>query len=222
MTEMQAKGIQVKQAIEDADVMIVEAALLEANNFDSVTITGEDIDLLVLLTALGISKQNVYFQKTGKGKTATVLYSSNSFKYEAQDILFLHAISGCDTTSAPFGIGKKKVMQLYNKNPWLLDMLKVFKDPEASHNQIAEIGEKFLVKLYGGTIDIDNLEELRYRAFSTVVAKPKCELARLPPTRDAAKYHSFRTYLQVQTWMGNQGSSQKMPSAWGWRLTTRG
>ena len=60
-SEMEAKGIQVKQAVEDADVMIVETALTVADNYDSVIITGEDIDLLVLLTALGSSKMNVYF-----------------------------------------------------------------------------------------------------------------------------------------------------------------
>lgn len=67
MTEMAAKGIEVKQAIEDADVMIVETAISKAADFDSVTITGEDVDLLVLLTALGSSQKNVYFQKSWRG-----------------------------------------------------------------------------------------------------------------------------------------------------------
>lgn len=221
-SEMEAKGIKVKQAVEDADVMIVETAVSAADMYDSVIITGEDIDLLVLLTALGSSKKNVYFQKSGKGNSPTVLYSAHSFKYEPQDILFLHAVSGCDTTSAPFGIGKNKVMQIYSKNPDLSEILAIFKDPEATPTQIADDGEKFLVKLYGGTIELDSLEELRYRIFSTAVAKSKCQLARLPPTRDAAKYHLFRTYLQIQAWMGSQGCHQKLPSAWGWKLTKRG
>lgn len=202
--------------------MIVETAVSAADKYYSVIITGEDIDRLVLLTALGSSKKNVYFQKRGKGNSPTMLYSSNSFKNKPQDILFLHAISGCDTTSAPFGIGKNKVMQMYSKNPSLSELLAIFKDPEATPNQIVDSGEKFLVKLYGGTIDVDNLEEMRYRIFSNVVAKSRCQLARLPPTKDATKYHLFRTYLQVQTWMGSQGSHQKLPSAWGWKLTKRG
>lgn len=220
--ELEAKGIQVKQAVEDADVLIVETGVSVAEDYDSVVISGEDIDLLVLLNALGFSKKNIYFQKSGKGNTPTVLYSSHSFKHGPQDILFLHAISGCDTTSAPFGIGKKKVIQTYKKNPGLSEMLDIFKDPEAAPAQIADVGEKFLVKLYGGNIERDNLDELRYRIFTTVVAKPSCQLARLPPTRDAAKYHSFRTYQQVQTWMGSQGVYEKLPSAWGWKITKRG
>ena len=62
-----------------------------AADFDSVTITGEDVDLLVFLTALGSSQKNVYFQKSGRGNAPSVLYSSASCKYNTQDILFLHA-----------------------------------------------------------------------------------------------------------------------------------
>ncbi|KYQ49578.1 hypothetical protein ALC60_11363 [Trachymyrmex zeteki] len=35
----------------------------------------------------------------------------------------------------------------------------------------------------------------------------------LPPTTSAARQHIFRTYLQVQTWLGNY----KDPEDWGWR-----
>lgn len=120
MTEMQGgKGIEVKQATEDADVMIVPPAVSAAEHYASVTITGEDIDLLVLLSALGNARKNIYFQKTGKGRTPTLVYSSHSFKHDPKDILFLQAISGCDTISAPFGIGQKKVIQIYKANPEL-------------------------------------------------------------------------------------------------------
>lgn len=54
--------------------------------------------------------------------------------------------------------------------------------------------------------------------FTRSVTKAKLELARLPPTRDAANYHSLRTYQQVQAWLGNE----LRPSVWGWSLTTRG
>ena len=35
---------------------------------------------------------------------------------------------------------------------------------------------------------------------------------------DAAKYHSLRTYQQVQAWLGNE----LLPSLWGWSINTRG
>lgn len=36
----------------------------------------------------------------------------------------------------------------------------------------------------------------------------------LPPTEAAARFHSFRVYLQVQTWIGNKLN----PVEWGWCL----
>ena len=35
----------------------------------------------------------------------------------------------------------------------------------------------------------------------------------LPPTKAAARFHSFRTYLQVQTWL----NIELNPLEWGWR-----
>lgn len=110
-------------------LIIVETALSEAINFDGVLKTGEDKDIFVLSTAFGYSTMNVYFQKAGEGNTTTILYSSHSFNPEAQYILFLHAISGCDTTFHLVEMEKKKVMQLYNNSSVLFDMLIVFPQP---------------------------------------------------------------------------------------------
>lgn len=37
----------------------------------------------------------------------------------------------------------------------------------------------------------------------------------LPPTSDAAKFYSMRTYYQVQIWLG---STSLLPQDWGWNL----
>jgi len=108
MTRMADASIEVKQAYEDADVMIVNTALSKASEFDSVIITAEDVDILILLTALGTSTKNIYLQKSGRGSGPSVLYSPSSCSFPPKDILFLHAVSGCDTTSAPYGLGKIK------------------------------------------------------------------------------------------------------------------
>ena len=48
--------------------------------------------------------------------------------------------------------------------------------------------------------------------------KGKFTLASLPPTDAAARFHSLRTYHQVQKWLGNDLS----PTNWGWNATTKG
>ena len=49
------------------------------------------------------------------------------------------------------------------------------------------------------------LTDCKRQSFATKVAKSSTtvEVHSLPPTTDAAKYHSFQVYCQVQEWMGN-------------------
>ncbi|GBN54026.1 hypothetical protein AVEN_108659-1 [Araneus ventricosus] len=56
-------NICVQQAVEDADLMIVNTVISVAPQYDYVRVVGEDIDLLVLLTALASTHSNVFFPK---------------------------------------------------------------------------------------------------------------------------------------------------------------
>ncbi|GBO01474.1 hypothetical protein AVEN_222617-1 [Araneus ventricosus] len=153
---LQKANICVQQPVEDADLTIVNTAISVAPQYDYVRVVGEDIDLLVLLTALASTHSNVFIQKCGRRKTPDSYYSTTSFNHKfSNELLFIHAISGCDITSALFG---------------------------------------------------------------QAAAKTKFNLARLPPTTDAAQLHSMRSYQQVQTWLGNE----KDPLEWGWMHTPSG
>ena len=82
--KLQAKQICVKQAVEDADTLIVNSALEKAQNCGCVVIVGEDTDLLVLLTALTPASSNsssLYMLKPGKGKLPNILYTPREFKH---------------------------------------------------------------------------------------------------------------------------------------------
>ena len=41
----------------------------------------------------------------------------------------------------------------------------------------------------------------------------------LPPTSAVTKYHSLRTYQQVQAWIGE--STHVPPDEWGWKVVNR-
>lgn len=87
-----------------------------------------------------------------------------------------------------------------------------------SHEAIAKAGEKCFVALYGGDFKKDTLNSLRYQLFVKCAANAKINLARLPPTEEAASHHSYRTYHQVQKWLG----TNKSPTEWGWKLDDQG
>ena len=77
---------------------------------------GEDVDLLILLTARTQIDEIIYFLKPGRIQQRTEMYSSKSLSAYPKcqnDILFLHAITDSDTTSAMFRRGKASVLKLF-------------------------------------------------------------------------------------------------------------
>lgn len=94
----------------DADTEIVRTAIQKSSQSDKVIIICEDTDVLVILTALAPNDKEIFFIKPPRGKTNAKLYSSRSLNNHPvmkSNILFIHAMSGCDTTSAFYRKGKK-------------------------------------------------------------------------------------------------------------------
>ncbi|XP_066601596.1 uncharacterized protein [Prorops nasuta] len=65
---------------------------------------------------------------------------------------------------------------------------------------------------------IRELNYLRYQHFIKSSKKTKFNLLSLPPTAAAAQQHTFRTYYQMQTWLGLYLD----PLKWGWQRTPNG
>ena len=126
----------------------------------------------------------------------------------------IHALSGCDTVSSPHRIGKKKALDMM-RDP-AVDPLQKFRDSGSTHEDIQEAGEWALLKLYSA-VRCTTLDRLRYIKQAQIVGKAAIsksfELASLPLTSGAAKFHSYRAYHTVQQWMSNELS----PLEWGWR-----
>lgn len=117
-TKLEAHNFTFKQAVEDADALIVQTAIELASSFSSVCVIGEDVDLLVLLTAKIRDISNIYFRKPGRENKEDVFYSPTSFQYDkpiAKCLLVVHVFSGCDTTSALFNQGKIKFLKNLEK-----------------------------------------------------------------------------------------------------------
>jgi len=129
--------------------------------------------------------------------------------------MFIHAIGGCDTTSALFQKGKIKHLKTVQKHPELHDSLLIFNNESSSPEEIERAGEKYLLALYKAPAHIKSLNILRHDVFQRTAAsnKKQVQLARLPPTVDAAREHLHRVYLQIQLWRGNKPN----PQNWGWK-----
>ncbi|GBN04671.1 hypothetical protein AVEN_31094-1 [Araneus ventricosus] len=146
------------------------------------------------------------------------MYSSQSLtsftKCQAH-ISFLHAITGCDTTSAFFKRGKTKAFKLFEKRHDLIDCVEVFTHIGSSPDIILTNGTRFLLAMYGAPNKIASIDKYRYLRFVKNTSNNKLvQVSCLPPTSAAAYQHLCRVYYQVQVCLGNELD----PENWGWVL----
>ncbi len=74
----------------------------------------------------------------------------------------MHAVSGCDTVSAPYRQGKRKAFNTVHHHQDK-HMLETFRNSESTHSDIEHAGEQFLLKLYGAG-QVKTLDKYRHIA----------------------------------------------------------
>lgn len=212
------KFIKTRQAAADADRLIVQTALSESGYSHPVVVIGTDTDLLVMLISLAPPDCDMYMLcSTNPIALYNITLIQNAVGNKKPHLLFAHSVTGCDTVSALFGVGKKKAIDILDQYTDD-DSLDVFTNETSSKEQIASVGEKFILKLYGAPKSVDKLDKQRYLSYNKSIRRSSLttafKLESLPPTSRAAYFHSLRTYLQVQQWIGNTPDATK----WGWYL----
>ena len=92
---------------------------------------------------------------------------------ECDELLFIHAYSGCDLTSRIFGIGKKSAFQkLMKSDPVMKSCASAFIVQNKSRKDIPELCKELVVNLFGGKSK-DILSSLRHINFTNKVASAK-------------------------------------------------
>jgi hypothetical protein len=128
----------------------------------------------------------------------------------------LHALGGCDTTSAIYGHGKGTVFSKINKDSKMHLHCTTLQNSEASVDDVCKAGVQLMVAIYGGKPG-DSLECLRYAAYCSTSLSRRFQAERLPPSESAARLHAMRVHLQAVVW-GTLGRSALKPTQWGWSL----
>ena len=149
-----SSGITVKQAESDADTLIVSTAFQMAEGserYQPVVVVGTDTDLLVMLVVRATSYMDMFVLCH---RNPITLYSVEQLHQALgstiQHLLFIHTISGCDTTSALYGQGKVKALKLAQKQGAnLCSHMDVFSLHSSTREDVTTAGEQFLLILYG-------------------------------------------------------------------------
>ncbi|GBO05087.1 hypothetical protein AVEN_134495-1 [Araneus ventricosus] len=77
-------------------------------------------------------------------------------------------MSRCDTTSALFNYAKLKFVQTLKNNNDLLKVIEIFKNPDMTPEAVVDVGNRFLVSLYGypiTTSDTPSLNNVSYKCY---------------------------------------------------------
>ncbi|CAG2215571.1 unnamed protein product [Mytilus edulis] len=111
----------------------------------------------------------------------------------------VHALTGCDTTSAIFGFGKKTVFKLIRKSPSKFTNLQNFDKIDFSTSLSA--ARELISSLYDpkdkfASSHVD-LNKLRVK----LATCKDTSLLRLPPSEPAFKEHVLRSCLQTKIWI---------------------
>ena len=227
MQYLSAAHIQTEQAKSDADTDIVATALkLAASPSSNVAVFAEDTDILaMLLHHRHDSMGKVYMISYGKKKQKSADKVIDISKVQAKlgkdkckKILVLHALGGSDTTSAVFGHGKGTIFSKLSSSPKLTESIDILQDPCALTDDVKRAGLHLLIAMYGGG-DSDTLGRLRHAAYTKMISTSlnRLQPERLPPSENAAYFHSLRVHLQAVTWK-TLGQINLDPTLWGWKL----
>ena len=115
--------------------------------------------------------------------------------------------------------GKKKIVKVLEERNDLREAVKVFYNSELSAESIASVGERLILALCNAPKKFTSLNIFRFYCSVKCVAGNRSEaLENNPPSKAAAEQHSYRVYLQIQAWLGNN----MVPTEWGWKESSIG
>ena len=202
---------------EEADTRMMLHVQYSGNrNANRVVLVSPDTDVLVLLihhfSELGVSE--LYF-KTGR----TSIYANytrfipvhqlceNMTEEQRHVLLSVYCLTGCDSCSALFSIGKKKVFNAMIGNAEDIRLIATMGTDENLPTQVKQVCVKFVGMLYGA-VNCASLNKLRTeKVLKNKNVKPK----KLPPTDDSFLLHMLRCTYQLLVWKGCLSAMRQLP-----------
>ena len=173
---LQNVGCITHYANGDADLLIVKTAV-ESPRTSTTVLVGDDTDLLVLLCYHASEDgYDLYFRPEPKANARGARawhvkkVKEKLGKEVCRNLLFLHAITGCGTTSRLYGVGRATALKKFENVLHFKEQSNVF----SCHSAVSDVVtacEKALVSLFGGKPGV-GLNALRYqRYFENLASK---------------------------------------------------
>ena len=158
---------------EEADYrMILHAHDAYLKGYRKVLISANDTDVVVIAVAAVSALEGLELWVTfGRGQNVIYIPTHEIARklghQRSQGLLFLHAITGCDTVSAFNGIGKKTAWDVWTGMPHLWPLFQKLASAPVSVSEadIEEI-ERFVVVMYSRTSPAHKVNDARKQLFT--------------------------------------------------------
>ena len=185
-------------AHDEADVTMISYVLQAASCGQKVIrVLSDDTDVFVLLVywVYQAKLQCKIQMERWDGTVLNINATCADLGPRCLQLLGVHALSGCDTTSYPYGKGKISALNtlLAGDFPGLATVLG---EVGATPTDLMEAAKPFFLALYGQQPDM-SMESARFSLFTK---KKNAKVMTLPPTSDNLLLHVLRSHLQVMLW----------------------
>ena len=144
--------------------------------------------------------EDIYFLQEKSSQAWSIRSAKNANMDVKQYLLFIHAITGCDTTSYLFGMGKVAVANLVRKSRHLQVASKTFMKIDSAPDEVGEASITAVKILYIEPM-ARLLTKISYQKFMQISHGHKISPKTLPTSERAAYFHGLRAYHQVMQWV---------------------
>ena len=183
---------------EEADTRLILHASLQDTD---VVVVAKDTDVFVLMVYAYNKLQpcSKWYMKIDHEKYVDISKVSNHLGTEISSYLpQLHSLTGCDTTSFFYGVGKIKVLNKVKKNKESLNLLQHVGQNEKLSQRGFEDSMKFVQTVMYSGKETESLVETRIRLYKSL--KTKASLA-IPPDPDSLRQAMLRVHFQAYYWL---------------------
>ena len=183
---------------EEADTRLILQACQKNTNC---VVVSKDTDVFVLLV-FAFAAKDIKYSWAMKIDHNKYINIQKVVQYLGKEIALklphVHAITGCDTTSFMFSVGKIKVLKKCMKQIKQLDLLSGFGESSVINHEIIQNVSKFIQTVcYSGFKD-ENLVETRVRLYRKMKTKT---LQTLPPDPKSMEQAILRIQHQLYYWL---------------------
>ena len=207
---------------EEADTRLLLHAKHAASDFLRIVVQSPDTDVLVLCCSLftSIDCGELWFYTGTRDKTRYIPVHAISLSIGrslCKALPGLHALTGCDSTSAFYGIGKKKAWNVVETSNDFQTAIGKLGQTVTFSRALEKMCKKIVCRFYtsapqSGT----NVNSVRHWLF----CQKRYTNENLPPTRDSSIMHLKRVNFQSMVWARSLQPMQNLPtlSGNGWNV----